>query len=130
MKDDHSSADEVLIDSDGLAWRRKSLEGVHEKVLWRDEATGASICLIRIEKGVGIPQPHAHASNQFMFCLAGRYEYLPTKLVLTPGSFYWNPKGTVHGPTVAREETVFLEIYDGPHYAVRPAWYSNDQDAR
>ena len=33
-------------------------------------------------------------------------------------------------PTVAHEETIVLEIYDGPHYLERPSWYSNDEDAR
>jgi 2,4'-dihydroxyacetophenone dioxygenase len=51
-------------------------------------------------------------------------------VTLTPGSFYWNPKGNVHGPTLAHEETIVLEIYDGPHYPERPSWYSDDEDAR
>jgi quercetin dioxygenase-like cupin family protein len=121
---------ELLVDTDDLGWRPKSLAGVHEKMLWRDESTGASIALIRIERGAGIPEPHLHASNQFMFCLSGRYEYTATGRVLTAGSFYWNPKGNVHGPTIAHEETVFLEVYDGPHYPERPSWYSDDRDAR
>lgn len=121
---------ELLIQSRALPWRAKSLQGVHEKMLWRDEASGASIALIRFDKGAGIPAPHAHASNQFMFCLAGRYEYTATKTVLTPGCFYANPKGNVHGPTLAHEDTVVLEIYDGPHYPVKPDWYSDEEDAR
>lgn len=122
--------EELLLQVEGLEWREKTLKGLHEKSLWRDPETGASIALIRIEKGVGIPQPHLHASNQFMFCLSGRYEYTGTGLVLTAGSFYWNPKGNVHGPTIAHEETVFLEIFDGPHYPERPGWYTDDRDAR
>ena len=124
------SEPEMLVDTAGLDWRPKSLVGVHEKLLWRDESSGASIALIRVERGVGIPEPHLHASNQFMFCLSGRYEYTATGTVLTAGSFYWNPKGNVHGPTIAREETVFLEVFDGPHYPERPGWYSDDRDAR
>src|SRR3974390_2440140 len=98
--------EEILIQSESVPWREKSLKGVHEKMLWRDEETGASIALIKFDKGAGIPQPHYHASNQFMFCLKGRYEYTPTGVVLTPGCFYCNPKGHVHGPAVAREEGV------------------------
>ena len=49
-----------------------------------------------------------------MFCLSGRYEYTSTGVVLTAGSFYCNPKGNVHGPAIAREETVVVELYDGP----------------
>ena len=67
--------DEILIQTDALPWREKSLKGVSEKMLWRNEATGASIALIKFDKALGIPAPHYHASNQFMFCLKGRYEY-------------------------------------------------------
>ena len=124
------SLDEVLIQSRDMPWRQKSLKGISEKMLWRDEATGASIALIRFEKGSGIPQPHLHAANQFMYCLEGRYEYTATGVVLTPGCFYWNPKGNVHGPAVAHEDTIVVEMYDGPHYPQRPSWYDNDEDAR
>lgn len=122
--------EELLIQSRDLPWRAKSLEGVHEKMLWRDAASGASIALIRFDKGSGIPAPHAHASNQFMYCLEGKYEYTATRTVLTPGCFYCNPKGNVHGPTLAHEDSVVLEIYDGPHYPVKPDWYTNEEDAR
>ena len=100
--------EEILIQSETMPWREKSLKGVHEKMLWRNEVTGASIALIRFDKGAGIPQPHYHASNQFMFCLKGRYEYTATGVVLTPGCFYCNPKGNVHGPAIAHEETVVV----------------------
>jgi len=124
------SLQEVLLQSNDIPWREKSLAGVSEKMLWRDEKAGSSIALIKFDAGARIPEPHLHASNQFMFCLKGRYEYTKTGVTLTPGSFYWNPKGNVHGPTLAHEETIVLEIYDGPHYPERPSWYSNDEDAR
>ena len=122
--------DEILIQADRLPWREKSLKGISEKMLWRDEATGASIALIRFAKGAGIPEPHLHAANQFMFCLSGCYEYTRTGVTLTAGSFYCNPKGNIHGPTLAHEETVVVEIYDGPHYPKMPDWYSDARDAR
>jgi 2-keto-4-pentenoate hydratase/2-oxohepta-3-ene-1,7-dioic acid hydratase in catechol pathway/quercetin dioxygenase-like cupin family protein len=121
---------EILVETGDLAWAEKSLRGLSQKVLWRDERSGASIALIRFEKGSGVPNAHAHASNQFMYCLSGRYRYIPTGTTLVPGSFYWNPVGSVHGPTVADETTIFLEIYDGPHYPVQPPWYTNPEDAR
>src|SRR5215831_10023222 len=90
------SLDEVLLQSHDM--------------LWRDEQGGSSIALIKFDKGASIPEPHLHASNQFMFCLKGRYEYTKTGVTLTAGSFYWNPKGNVHGPTLAHEETIVVEI--------------------
>lgn len=123
------SLQEILLDADALPWREKSLKGVSEKMLWRDETTGASVALIKFDKGASIPEPHLHASNQMMFCLRGRYEYTATGVVLTGGSFYLNPKGNVHGPTLAHEETVVIEIYDGPHYPQKPSWYTDERDA-
>jgi quercetin dioxygenase-like cupin family protein len=121
---------EILTDTQQLPWREKSLRGVYEKMLWRNEQTQATVALIKFDAGVGIPQPHAHDSNQMMYCLKGRYEYLRTGLVLTPGLFYCNPKGSVHGPTLAHEETIVLEFYDGPHYPTMPSWYTDERDAR
>lgn len=120
---------EILILAEQLPWREKSLKGVHEKMLWRDGTTEATIALIKFDRGAGIPKPHKHASNQFMYCLSGRYEYTATGLTLIPGAFYCNAKGNVHGPTLAHEETVVLEIYDGPHYPEVPDWYTDERDA-
>ncbi|MDA4110652.1 MULTISPECIES: cupin domain-containing protein [Mycolicibacterium] len=121
---------ELILRAEEMPWRAKSLPGVSERMLWRDDDSGASIAQIKIEKGCGIPQNHCHASNQFMFVLSGSYKYLHSGEVLTTGSFYWNPAGNFHGPTEALEDTVFLEVYDGPHYPQRPDWYDNDEDAR
>lgn len=121
---------EVLLQTDDLEWADKTLAGLSHKMLWRNGETEASIALVRFQRGAGIPRRHSHASNQFMFCLRGRYTYVPTGLSLTPGSFYWNPKGSLHGPTLAEEESVLLEIYDGPHYPTQPEWYTDPQDAR
>ncbi len=121
---------EILVQTQDVEWVAKTLAGLSHRMLWRDEDSGASIALVRFEQGSGIPSRHSHASNQFMFCLSGRYRYLPTGITLTPGSFYWNPKGCLHGPTLAEEESVLLEVYDGPHYPTLPEWYSSAEDAR
>jgi quercetin dioxygenase-like cupin family protein len=121
---------EVLLQTGDLDWAEKTLAGLSHKLLWRNDETGASIALVRFAKGSGIPNRHSHASNQFMFCLKGRYTYVPTGLTLTEGSFYWNPQGSMHGPTHAEEESILLEVYDGPHYPTQPEWYSDPADAR
>lgn len=121
---------EVLVRVDDLEWVDKTLAGLAQKMLWRDDETGASIALVRFLQGSGVPSRHAHASNQFMFCVSGRYVYTATGIELTPGTFYWNPKGSLHGPTRAEEDSVLLEFYDGPHYPTQPDWYSSPEDAR
>ena len=81
--------------------------------------------LFEIPKGVGVPTRHVHASNQFMYCVKGEYEYLSNGLVLKPGSFYMNPQGHPHGPTIAHERSVLIEIYDGPHYYEKPMFHTD-----
>lgn len=121
---------EILVQTEDLDWVEKTLAGLTHKALWRNEDTGASISLVRFQAGSGIPSRHSHASNQFMLCLSGRYTYVPTGITLTPGAFYWNPKGSLHGPTHAEEESVLVEFYDGPHYPTQPDWYTSADDAR
>lgn len=120
---------EVLLHTGDMDWVDKSLAGLSHKMLWRDDDSGASIALVRFEQGAGIPSAHVHASNQFMYCLSGRYRYIPTGTTLEPGDFYWNPKGSTHGPTIADETSVLLEVYDGPHYPEVPSWYTKEEDA-
>jgi quercetin dioxygenase-like cupin family protein len=101
-------------------------QGMQVNTLWTDPTSGASIAILRVPKGAGIPVRHIHASNQFMYCIEGEYRYLEPEpgLVLRKGSFYSNPKGHPHGPTVALTDCVLLEIYDGPHYFELPVYHN------
>ena len=106
----------TALHADDLDWAPAAMEGLEEKVLWADPDTGASVTLLRWAPGAGVPQAHTHPSNQFMYCLSGSYVDNGSGIVSQPGTFYWNPKNVLHGPTRALEECVLLEIYDGPHY--------------
>ena len=120
---------EVLIDTNRLdpsKWIKVENAGLRQYLLWTHPETGASIALLDFEEGAGIPVKHEHASNQFMYCLEGEYEYTDSQLVLRPGSFYMNPKGHLHGPTVARTRSLLVEIYDGPHYYETPTFHTQD----
>jgi 2,4'-dihydroxyacetophenone dioxygenase len=99
--------------------------------LWEDPTTGASISLIEVPAGAGVPGRHTHASNQFMYCLEGEYEYSEPApgMVLRPGSFYWNPKDNEHGPTRAITDCRLLQIHDGFHYYERPDYHSEESAA-
>ena len=100
--------------------------GFRQYFLWKNADTGASIALLEYQKGGRIPVKHSHASNQFMYCLEGDYEYTDSKLRLCPGSFYMNPKDHPHGPTVAHEFSRLIEIYDGPHYYEKPVFHTDE----
>ena len=112
---------EMLLQADDdTGWENLGASGAQIKILWQNPETGASIALFKISKGGGVPTTHTHASNQFMYCLKGRYRYPNSDITLTPGSFYWNPKDNPHGPTQAEEDSLLVEIYDGAHYYETP----------
>ena len=100
--------------------------GLRQYFLYKNPDTGASIALLEFETGGRIPTKHTHASNQFMYCLEGDYEYIDSGLRLKPGSFYMNPKDHPHGPTLAHERSVLIEIYDGPHYYEKPEYHTDE----
>ncbi len=107
-------------------WVLLEKTGMRINMLWENKETGASITLLDAPEGAGVPSEHRHASNQFMYCLEGEYEYTKTGLVLRPGSFYMNPKGNPHGPTRAHSRCLLIEIYDGPHYFEVPEYHSKE----
>lgn len=122
MGEVHVSMDDL--DPDG--WITFPDLALRQYFLWIHPDTGASIALIEFAQGSGIPIKHTHASNQFMYCIEGEYEYTDSKIVLRPGDFYMNPKDNPHGPTMAHKKSVLLELYDGPHYYERPSYHTDD----
>ena len=120
---------EVLIqtrDLDPAQWIDFPDYGFRQYFLWKNLETGASIALLEYQKGGRIPVKHSHASNQFMYCLEGEYEYTDSKIVLKPGDFYMNPKDNPHGPTKANKRSLLLEVYDGPHYYEAPQYHTKE----
>jgi quercetin dioxygenase-like cupin family protein len=105
---------EIVIDPGKSEWEEISLSGMKIKYLYKNEETGASIALVDFKKGFGMPEPHVHASNQFMYVLKGKFSY--PGIEVNEGMLYINPKDNTHGPSKALEDTLVLEIYDGPHY--------------
>ena len=119
---------EVLIkkgDLDPAKWQQFEKIGLKQYILWTHPETGASITLLDFPAGSGIPEKHSHASNQFMYCIEGKYEYTDSQLTLEPGDFYMNPKDHPHGPTRAHTRSLLIEIYDGPHYYGMPGYHTD-----
>lgn len=100
--------------------------GFRQYFLFKNEATGSSVAILEYQPGGRIPVKHSHASNQFMYCLEGEYEYIDSRLTLTPGMFYTNPKDHPHGPTIAHKFSRLIEIYDGPHYYEKPVFHTDE----
>lgn len=120
---------EVLVrkaDLDPARWMTFPTTGLRVYTLWVHPESGASIALLDFPEGAGVPEKHTHASNQFMYCLEGEYEYTGSNIVLKPGDFYMNPKDNPHGPTRANKRSLLLELYDGPHYYEAPAYHTKE----
>ena len=126
VSDRASGSTEYIVKTED-GWITKGVDGHTVRPLWTDPVTQFSVALVRFKKGSGVPGAHKHASNQFMYCIQGRYEYASTGVTLEPGSFYHNPKDSVHGPTIAHEDCLLIEIYDGPAYYERPAYYDAER---
>ena len=120
---------EKLIDTTDLDagdWLDFPEFGFRQRYLWQNEGQNGTVALLDFKEGGRIPIKHVHASNQFMYCIEGDYEYIDTGLRLAKGSFYMNPKDHPHGPTLAHTRCLLLEIYDGPHYYEKPSFHTDE----
>ncbi len=106
--------EEIVVDPESREWETIAIPGIKIKYLHKDEKTGGSIALLQFSRGAGMPEPHLHASNQFLYVIKGMLSY--PGIEVKEGMMYLNPKDHVHGPSKALEDSLVLEIYDGPHY--------------
>ena len=101
--------------------------GIRQYFLWKHPTSGASIAMLDFAEGGGVPVKHAHASNQFMYCLEGEYSLHGVRS--RPDSrvaFYMNLKDNPHGPTKAIKRSKLIEIYDGFHYYDKPQFHTDE----
>ena len=93
-------------------WQPGPYDGVELLVLRKDEATGGVTVLRKFKAGVTVPA-HIHPqANESVYVLSGEWE--ESGVSYTAGAFFFAPKGTTHGPHVAKTEVVSLTIFDGP----------------
>jgi quercetin dioxygenase-like cupin family protein len=94
------------------SWQPGPYEGVELLPLHKNEATGGVTVLRKFKAGTVVPA-HIHPSaNESVYVLSGDWE--ESGVVYGGGSFFFAPKGTAHGPHVARTEVVSVTIFDGP----------------
>ena len=93
-------------------WEPGPYAGVELLVLHRNADTGGVTVLRKFHAGVTVPA-HVHPqANEFAYILAGEWE--ESDKVYEPGTFFFAPKGTLHGPHKARTEVISFTIFDGP----------------
>lgn len=97
--------------ADDKPWQPGPYEGVELKILHKTEAGGV-IILRKFKAGHTIPA-HIHPlANEWAYVLSG--EWIEDDKSYPPGALFHAPKGTKHGPHVARAEVISLTIFDGP----------------
>jgi len=81
-------------------------------LLHQNAQTGGVTVLRKFHAGMTIPA-HIHPeANEFVYLLSGEWE--EAGVSYTTGAFFFAPRGTPHGPHVAKTEVISLTIFDGP----------------
>lgn len=100
--------DVAHLGADDLPWVTVD-EGVELKVLQVDLARGLWVIRNRFQPGVQIPT-HRHTGDVYGVTLCGAWKYLEYDFVNSPGSFLFEPAGSVHTLSVPAENTGPTEV--------------------
>ncbi len=101
----------MLAASDGK-WQPGPYPGVELLTLHKNEQTGGVTILRKFHAGVTVPA-HIHPqANESVYVLAGEWE--ESGVTYGAGAFFFAPRGTAHGPHIAKSEVISLTVFDGP----------------
>ena len=93
-------------------WQPGPYEGVELMILHKNETTGGVVVLRKFKAGHTIPA-HTHPlANEWAYVLSGDWD--ESGITYQNGALFFAPKGTQHGPHVAKTEVISLTIFDGP----------------
>ena len=81
------------------------------KVLWTSGDSGGWAVLYRFSKGYTAPA-HKHLGAIHTYIISGRLQV--SDAILAAGDYQYEANGVIHDTTVALEDTVYLNIADGP----------------
>lgn len=101
-----------LARADELPWQPGPYPGVELKILHRHADTGGLVVLRKFHAGISVPA-HTHPlASEWAWILSGEWE--ESGAAYAPGTLFFAPKGTPHGPHFAKTEVVSLTVFDGP----------------
>jgi quercetin dioxygenase-like cupin family protein len=94
------------------AWQPGPYDGVELLVLHKNETNGGVTVLRKFRAGLTVPA-HIHPeANESVYILSGEWE--ESGASYTTGTFFFVPKGVLHGPHHAKTEVISLTMFDGP----------------
>jgi quercetin dioxygenase-like cupin family protein len=85
-------------------------DGTHLQLLQVDVDAGLWVIRTKFEAGVTVPT-HKHTGEVFAFTLAGSWKYLEYPEVNLPGSYLYEPAGSIHTLTVPAENEGMTDVW-------------------
>jgi 2,4'-dihydroxyacetophenone dioxygenase len=85
-------------------------DGTHLQVLQIDVEAGLWVIRTKFEPGV-VVQTHKHTGEVFAFTLAGSWKYREYPEVNLPGSYLYEPAGSIHTLTVPAENEGLTDVW-------------------
>ncbi len=112
LKPTHSGIKDVLVKSSEKDWIPIDPDGqALVKPLWTSPDSGGWAVLYHWKQGFCAPA-HKHLGAIHVFIVSGKLQLRDTQLC--SGDYVYEPNGIVHDATTALEDTVHLNIADGP----------------
>ncbi len=100
---------QASINANDAEWQALDFPDVAMKVLWRDEATGATTVMTRMDAGAEIPaHRHTHA-DETVFVLEG--DFVEDGADFGAGQFFVGKAGAPHGPHATRSGCRLLTTF-------------------
>ena len=91
------------------------LTKVKQRVLWKNEKTGATAVLYKYPLGLADPGHRHPDANQWVYAICGECELPAGTRVPMEGIFGYSPKNEIHGAGFnVTQEAIILHIWDGP----------------
>jgi 2,4'-dihydroxyacetophenone dioxygenase len=85
-------------------------DGTHLQLLQVDVELGLWVIRTKFEAGVTVPT-HKHTGSVFAFTISGSWKYLEYPDVNLPGSYLFEPAGSVHTLTVPAENEGMTDVW-------------------
>lgn len=94
------------------SWQTGPYPGVELMILHKNAVSGGMAVLRKIHAGVTVPAHIHRLANEFVYVLSGQWE--ESGVTYGPGTYFFAPMGSAHGPHFARTEVISLTLFDGP----------------
>ncbi len=93
-------------------WEAGPYPGVEFAALSHDPISGARFLLRKFAPGTTLPAHRHPQTSESVVILKGKWT--EEKVEYGPGTFFYAPKNSVHGPHFAEKEVISITWYDGP----------------